>query len=202
MTEIHRFIPKKEERLIEHAPQKPIQKGAFKRILQNARNPKKSTPLPNPFSLMQENTQTLGSCLPEKCTFPPPTEDITIAFSIQSERDIEFFFEKLVSQISIMIKEGITTTHFTIGEEKETVFRGCEITLKQYDTSPSAMNIELQGTPEGTVVFNAHLANLESALKQTFGEHAQFYFSVRHKAFESKKQQKKRLAFFQGPLHI
>jgi len=92
--------------------------------------------------------------------------------SIDPSIQITQLFEKLVSALTHMHKEGINETSIELSSSgfSSSVFFGATLTLTEYNTAPKIFNVHLTASPEGVALFEAHASELAAALhKGNFG---------------------------------
>ncbi|WP_420422048.1 hypothetical protein [Simkania sp.] len=110
----------------------------------------------------------------------PPTD--APPYSQLSPQTYELF-EKMVGTILVQTHSGVTSTTVTLNMPNS-VFNGAQVILDQYSTAPQAYNLQLVGTPQAVEAFNANMADLVAAFKQS--EHA-FEVNLLKPVLEGKK---------------
>lgn len=136
-------------------PSNEIQE-AIQRLLQNALNAKSESieiaPITASFQLM-DNAKI--------------EENISIR-SIAATQQIEALFDKMVDYISHCVESDIKKTTITLNasEFSNSLFRGAKITITEYSSAPKIFNIELAGSPEALVLFQASATDLMAAFQK------------------------------------
>lgn len=97
----------------------------------------------------------------------PPSEAPPAYATLNSE--VLALFERMVGVISIMKESGITETiiHLNTAEFSNSRFAGSQIIIREFSTAPLAYNIELQGTPQNTALFEQNVGSLMQAFQSS-----------------------------------
>lgn len=102
---------------------------------------------PTPFEMMRPQGLT--------------TAEITTTAPVKVT-EVEEVFEKMVSSMQMLVKNGDTKTTFFLNSSHP-VFSDTEITIYEFRTAPKEFNIQLKGSPEAVGVFEKHLPELINA---------------------------------------
>ena len=81
----------------------------------------------------------------------------------------QVLFDTMADQITHQAKNGISTTTVTVGGDS--IFAGCEIEIKSYDTAPLSFLIELRGSANAQAIFTKNIGTLSSQLASVFKEY-------------------------------
>ncbi|MCP5489605.1 MAG: hypothetical protein H7A42_00630 [Chlamydiales bacterium] len=133
-----------------------------------------------PFINADELTANLPPLEQPFAAIVPPTD--TPHYSQLSPQTYELY-EKMVGTILVQTHSGITSTTVTLNMPNS-IFNGAQVILERYSTAPQAFNLQLVGTPQAVDVFNANMADLVAAFKQS--QHA-FEVNLLKPVLEGKK---------------
>jgi len=115
------------------------------------------------------NADALIAALPlSENPIPPviPPGDVP-AYSKLSPEAYELF-AKMAGTILIQQYSGITTTTITLNmEDPESIFNGAQVIFDHYSTAPNSYNLQLVGSAQAVNAFNANMADLVAAFKQS-----------------------------------
>jgi hypothetical protein len=73
------------------------------------------------------------------------------------------YFERMVSNITVMLETGVTTTTITLNEPTGSIFAGTQISIAEFSTAPKAFNIEITGSSEAVAIFDSNMDDLSAA---------------------------------------
>lgn len=133
-----------------------------------------------PFISADELTANLPPMEQPFAAVTPPAE--APPYSQLSPQTYELF-EKMVGTILVQTYSGDTSTTVTLNMPNS-IFNGAQVILDRYSTAPQAFNLQLVGTPQAVDAFNANMADLVAAFKQS--QHA-FEVNLLKPVLEAKK---------------
>lgn len=154
-------ISNNEELLHARAPSSEQDKkrsSIFKEIYNelSSQSDEKEHPLENPLALAP----------------PPPVPFSAPLLSTEQIKagalEVEVFFHQMVEKITTVQAQGLTTTTVILPENDTSILSGTEVTITEYNTAPKDYNISIKGSPEATVLFQAHLGELVTALNTEY----------------------------------
>lgn len=131
-------------------------------------------PLPPPAPGPKKEQAALSTVAPT----PPPAPSAPMPLFLPAASEVPSpsaflrpeileMFEKMVGVLSVMHAQGLseTTIHLDSPAFQNSIFAGAKITIREYSTAPKAFNIEFQGNPQNTALFQGSVSDLMAAFQ-------------------------------------
>ena len=162
---------------------KDTKESSFKKILDKKKEENKQ----------ESHSQKDHDPSKNQVALPPPSlfsfVETTHSENMQTIKNAsQILLDTMAEQITHQAKNGISTTTVTVGGDS--LFSGCEIEIKLYDTAPNSFLIELRGSQNAQALFTKNLGALSSQLASVFKEYQIDLRAPKLSDYSSKKRGK------------